>query len=121
MPLIDVTDLLGDPDFAEAFSIIRIASVVGSNGRATLAETTEAAMGVVQPAGSAARMGADSASVSDTIEVHTTSPLSAVTSSAAADHVLWRGKRYAVRLVNDWSQYGAGFHHAICDLRDLTA
>ena len=39
MPLIDVSEIIFDADFAASFNVIRKAEVVGTNGRASVTET----------------------------------------------------------------------------------
>lgn len=36
-----------------------------------------------------------------------------------ADEILWQGKTYVVKVVNDYSRYGAGYTSAIGALQDL--
>jgi galactose-6-phosphate isomerase len=120
MALIDVSDLLLDPDFADSFTIVRLAETVGDDGRAVRTETRETVMGVVQPYGSTTQITPDAAQVMGPIEIHTQAQLRGATAFSAADQVEWNGHRYSVRVVNDWSRFGAGFYHAVCDFRPLT-
>jgi hypothetical protein len=53
------------------------------------------------------------------ITVVTTFRLFPLTATTAPDQVVWQGKNYRVKHVNDWSEWGGGFVNAICELTDV--
>lgn len=122
MALLDVSDLLADPDFADTLTLIRSVETVTDEGLAERTETSATITGVVQSgAGDMLRLGADAAQASGAITVYTTTPLRVVSEAGPADVLEWRGRRYTVVQVSDWGNFGAGCYAATCELRPLTA
>lgn len=122
MALLDVSDLLADLDLADTLTLIRSVEAVRDDGLAERTETSATISGVVQSGtGDMLRMGADAAQASGAITVYTTAPLRVVTAAGPADVLEWRGRRYTVRQVSDWSNFGAGHYAATCELQALTA
>ena len=125
MPNLDVTEVLSDPDFVDTFTVVSTTRVIGSDGNATsTAGSPRTGYGVVIPGKSSLRRLDDGSRVEAFIDVYTTFSLtqgvkSTDTSSTAADVITWRGRRYTVAQVENWTGFGAGFVHASCDLLDL--
>lgn len=122
MPLLDVTELFTDPDFATTFDVERIGEDVGDDGRTAAAPfRTRGVVGVVQPAGptTLARL-ADGSNLTGAIEIWTTFRLSNGQRSdyQGADTVLWRGAPYTVIDVSPWDEHG-GHVHAVARLAAL--
>lgn len=130
MPLLDVSDVLDDPDFQDSFSVTRNEQVVGNNGVATQTPVTTSQKGVVtMDDGTLAKRLPELERVEGAILVHTRFRLTDGTTGAApgenipADIITWPetgGRQYTVHFVDNYSRYGAGFICAICTLRDLT-
>lgn len=117
MALIDVSGLLSDPDFADSFTIYRKTTSVGNDGRTASTETAVTCIGVViQGEGNQLLRLDDGRRISGAITVYTTTPLSSGTSPNDADEIAWSGNRYVVSLVSDWSNFGAGYYTAVCEL-----
>lgn len=117
MASLDVSFLLADPDFADTLTARRLAQTVGSNGRAVSTTTDTDFVGVAFPgAGNLLVRGPDGERVSADMTVVTMHPLSAGSAGNPADEVVWRGSRYTVKSVQDYSNWGAGFVLALCDL-----
>lgn len=120
MALIDVSELLSDPDFADSFTYDRRTQTVGDNGRASF--TTDAGieiMGSVQPGGNdALQRFPDSARPSGWIRVYTQTILVPHDEAAGVygDVLNWKGGRYQVRSADDWSQFGAGYSKVLAEL-----
>lgn len=115
---IDVTELLDDPDFV-AGNLVAIsrAQAVNNAGRTENTEVRTAFSGVVFPGtGNLLVRGPDGERVSADMAVVTMHPLSAGSAGNPADEVVWRGSRYTVKSVQDYSNWGAGFVLALCDL-----
>jgi hypothetical protein len=122
MPLLDVSDVLFDPDFADSLVCIRQTQTVGSDGIATNATQSVPFVGVVTADRGVelARLAAGS-HVSGSILVHTVFRLTnGGPNGVDSDHVVWNGSEYIVTSVNDYSTYGAGFVCASCDLLPLS-
>src|SRR5689334_2163565 len=124
MPLLDVSDILTDPDFAEpdgALQLIRRTRTTGSDGRTVLSTQTLPLSGNVQPApGSKLQLLPEGARVEGAIEITTQTLLYAQTNATAADIVVWQGRQYQAELVEPWGSYGAGFCSAVCTLMSMT-
>jgi hypothetical protein len=123
MPLLDVTELFSDPDFATTFHVVRTTEDVQKNGRnkPTTAPVPVPVVGVVQPAGptTLARL-AEGSNLTGAVEIWTTFPLSIGKGNAyqGADVVIWQGARYTVIDSEPWLEYG-GHYRVVARLADL--
>lgn len=121
MPLLDVSDVLTDPDFADTFTVYREAVTVGDNGRPTRTETTFSAVGVVTPdMWSTLQRAPEGSNVSEIITVITQFRLTSSVDGSDADEIVWNGKRYVVIAVGDCTRYGAGFVEASASLKGMS-
>lgn len=125
MPLIDVSDLLLDPDFAQALTIQRRVEVVGTNGRTTITPTTisPAPFGVILPVdtaigGNALERGSDQQHRGAALEVITKFRLQGPAPGFQPDVIVYDGNSYVVTIVNTLTRYGAGFMRAECSSMD---
>ena len=123
MPLLDVSDVLDDPDFADTFQVVRNFKTANQRGRTVLTpEPVQNAIGVVQPSSSLnLQRLADGTRSSGSITIWTRYPLSDGDGSEDAHIVFWHNSHWVVRQVDDWSRFGSGYIKAICDLIDLQA
>lgn len=121
MALLDVTEVLFDPDFADTITCIREMQNVGGNGLASSTTTTSNFTGVVtQEDGDVMQRMPDGEMVSGSITIHTVFRLSAGGPDQNADIVTWQGRQYTVKMISDYSNFGAGFIAASCDLIPVT-
>ena len=115
--LLDVSDLLEDPDFCIPLTCVRNTQMVGDNGLATFTPTRYEFLGVVtQDKGRSLARGDASGTQSGSITVTAQFRLTAGNAQFAADMVEWSGRLWTVMHVNDYSNYGNGFVSATCDL-----
>ena len=131
MPALDVSDLLDDPDFVEAITVIRREQVVNSKGRTTIVPTVfENVLASVQPkdtaiGGNIISREADGSFRGSNLNVYTRFRLRSVSKTEAddvnyqPDVIIWNGDHFLVALTNDYSHYGAGFMHAECEAIDM--
>lgn len=115
MPHLDVSDLLTDPDFADA-SLVRYrrTETVDADGFGQAATATLPFSGVVtSESGRNLQRTPEATRTFAGIMIHTKTNL------IEGDEVAWRGAAYIVRTVDDYSTYGAGFVAAICDLKPV--
>lgn len=123
MALIDISELLSDPDFADDFTVIRSTRQVGDDGRTTDSPTYYYTYGVVQP-GERLRDGSGLSQMTDLEragrDIHIVTPfrLLPLTHTTAPDQVVWNGQNYRVLHTADWTNYGQGFVTAKCELID---
>lgn len=116
MPLLDVSDVLIDPDFADDIVVHRQAVTIGDDGFSTRTESIYATSAVVTPDRQATlQRQAEGSIVSETITVISQFRLIPSGEGYDGDEIIWNGKCYLVRAVGDCSRYGAGFIEASCD------
>lgn len=123
MALIDVSELLTDPDFTNTVTLIRRSSTVNSYGENVMVETSSTITAVVQGANAESlERVPEGARLSDLIDVYYKGALHAESPGGYADVIVWDGKRYQVfEVVEDFMNFGAGFTKAICKLEAVNA
>jgi len=120
MGTIDVTDVILDPDFMDSVVYERNTVTIGNNGLATQTTATGSFLGVVTSnKGDILERLADSERIKGSITIHSRFVLNDGSTGTTADIVQWRGRRYTVSNVNDYSHFGRGFVCATCDLIPL--
>lgn len=114
MALLDVSDVLLDPDFADSLQADRITKTVGNDGIAIETKTTKRLTGVVTNAGGdRLKRLAIGERVDGCILVHCRYRLN------EGDVITWQSRRYTVMSVDDYSNFGRGFVAATCELIPL--
>lgn len=123
MALIDVSELLTDPDVTNTVTLIRRASTVNTYGENVMTETQSTITAVVQGANTESlERVPEGARLSDLIDVYYEGQLTAGSPSGYADIIVWGGKRYQVfEVVEDFMNFGAGFTKAVCKLEAANA
>lgn len=117
MPLIDVVEILSDPDFAQDFVVVRSNRSVSAQGLTVDSPGLFQTYGVILPlSGAQLAMLPEAERTGAFITVITPFALYALTDTTAADQVQWHGNNYMVRSVNDWTDWGQGFTSAVCQL-----
>lgn len=123
MPLIDVTSVLIDPDFAQRINVTRRAQIIDVNGRTVITPTALTPIGVVEP-----EVPPDFALEADMARDQTDIFVAAFKfkflgptdlgggTTTQPDLITWQGTTYMVKKVLDWTQYGAGWSAAICQI-----
>jgi len=123
MPLLDVSDVLSDPLFADTTLVCtRETQVVGDDGIAVNTEQAIPFSGVVTAdrAKELARL-AEGSQVSGSILIHTVFRLTnGGPDGSDSDKVTWNGRQYLVTSINDYTTYGAGYVCASCDLLPIS-
>ncbi|PIK75263.1 hypothetical protein [Pseudomonas sp. 382] len=123
MALLDVTEVLLDPDFMDMGLVCkRSTQTVGDNGRATNAQSSTTFAGVVtSDKGDILERIAGGERKKGSITIHTMFRLTAGDGDEIiADVVTWQGRDYTVANVNNYSHFGRGFVAASCDLLPLS-
>ena len=122
MPLLDVSDLILDPDFCEELTIYRRQEIVSNKGRATTTPVliVPAPWGVVEPQeDSPLERKEDFQDLPQLIEVHTQYRLRSASETGALveyqpDTIIWNETTFLVMRVINWSKYGRGYIRALC-------
>lgn len=121
MPLLDVSEIIADPDFSDDIVVIRFTRTMDTHGRVIDTPGTYYTYGCVQPAPeSKLLILPELERVGSFISVITPFRLIPLTSTTAPDQVTWQNRSYSVRDVRDWSTYGNGFVEGICELNSNT-
>lgn len=121
MPLLDVSEILLDPDFVDSLVCARQTQTVDNNGIATDSAVSTPFYGVVtNDTGDLLMRLAEGSRVKGSITVHSRFLLQAGSDGQDADIVTWNGRSYTVTNVGDWSRFGIGFTAANCDLIPLS-
>ena len=122
MALIDVSELMYDPDFVDPYVVVRTAQSVDMSGRVSESSTILQTVGCVQPANNMTnQMFPECARVAGAIEIYTTFMLSGPTEEISADDVCWKGKTYTVVGVMPYGNYGNGYSLALCNYKGFTS
>lgn len=121
MPLLDVTEILSDPDFADTITVTRAVETTDGHGRAQT--TTQAFPNIVAVVtagqGDVLKYFPEMANISGAVLIHTTFRLTSTSETTQADTVTWQGRDYQITDLNDWSTFGAGFIMAVGTLKNF--
>ena len=122
MALIDVSDLLRDPDFTNVVTLIRRTVTVNEHGENVMTENACYITAVVQGDNTETLDKLpEGARLSDILTVFYRGTLTAERPGGYADIIVWQGKRYQVKeVVEDFMNYGAGFTKAYCVLEAVS-
>jgi hypothetical protein len=123
MAELDVSEALDSPEFLDTFYVTRAQQVIDRHGRAHPARSNKTLIpGVVQAAGGRTlNMMPDLVSVNGVIDIWTRFRLEGPSDTTQADVVTWQDRDYTVATVQSWTNYGRGFVHAVCQMKELTA
>jgi hypothetical protein len=117
MPLLDVNDLLVDPDLADRFTVIRRREIVDpATGRAAVVEQLfRNVTGVVtaQSPNDLERRE-DYQNMTRSISVVTAFQVYGAVQGYQPDLILWKGTRHLVKHVDPYPQFGRGFYQVEC-------
>lgn len=122
MALLDVTEILTDPDFlTTGMTCERQAQTVGTDGMAVNTPTTFTFSGVVTSnRGDVLDRIAEGQRIVGSITIHTKFQLTDGSGSNSADIVTVLGRKYTVTSVNDYTHFGRGFVAADCEPLNLS-
>lgn len=115
----DVSDALLDPDFVDRLVCERLVQTIGNDGIAVNTPTEVPIFGCVT-GGETLERTATGERIKGAITVHTKFRLIAGEDELTADVLLWKGRRFVVADVADYSHFGGGLSAATCDLLPLS-
>lgn len=119
MALLDVSDVLDDPDFHTTIVVNRRAVVTASDGRAVASPVTVTTIGVVVPDGGVDLIqNAEGESVTGDITIYTRFALTQGDAQFGPDAVVWNGAEYRVIQSQNWL-FGSGYTKAVLKLATL--
>lgn len=105
--MMDMADVLLDPDYCVDFPVIRSVETVDDHGRAQTVDTEIPAQGAIHPATEEElEILPEAQRVEEIVAVYTATRLTAGDDTHGADRVGWQGGTYKVLKVMDYSQFG---------------
>lgn len=118
MALLDVTDVLLDPDFADYdLQCERTQLEIGEDGVARKTSELTQFTGVVTPdTGETLERSGEGERIKGRITIHTKFALIDSAAGGTADIVHWKSNRYTVSNVSSNLHFGQGFVRASCDI-----
>lgn len=115
MGQIDVTDILGDPDFVDDVCLIQRTPFVNSLGENSLKENQINTVGCVQPAtGRVLQRLPEALRVGNVSSFWLKAEIIASEPGKYSSILVFKGKRYQVQTVFDWSNFGQGYTEGTC-------
>ena len=115
MAQLDVSELMTDPDFVDRIEIITRTAMVTSQGENTVQEKSARTVGSVQPADYETLQRLPEALRNENVSSFWIKGQILLTEDCKYPPVLvFRNRRYQVRQVADWSNWGAGYCEGIC-------
>src|SRR5690348_279337 len=115
MALIDVTELMVDPDFVDIMQVVTRREYVDSLGQSHFEENILSTVGSIQPAsGEVVKKLPESMQTSDVSTFFFKGKIIASAPGKYSSIIIFNGNRYQVQKVNDFSNWGEGFTEGIC-------
>lgn len=115
MAQVNVTELLVDPDFIDAISLVTRIPTINSLGENTLGETCLVTVGSVQPAsGRVIQRLPEALRVANISSFWFKGTIVASSPGKYASVLVFKGVRYQVQTVQDWTNWGEGWCEGTC-------
>ena len=115
MAQLDVTELLCDPDFVDEVQHVSRRSQVNSFGENIITQVSEPTVGSVQPAdGKTIERLPENLRVSNLMSFWLQGTIVASAPGKYTDILVFRGQRFQVVTVFDWTTWGAGWCEGLC-------
>lgn len=115
MAQIDVSALLSDPDFTDSIQVLTRVPVVDSFGQNSITESTLNTIGSVQPAsGKALLRIPEAAREANMSNFWFKGTIVSFAPGLYTSILVFRGMRFQVKNIFDWSNWGAGWTEGLC-------
>lgn len=115
MAQIDVSELLHDPDFVDEMKVISRIPRITSKGENTLQEDIELSIGSIQPAsGKTIFRLPEEFRVANVSSFWFQGEIIATAPGKYSSILIFKGRRYQVQTVFDWTNWGAGWCEGTC-------
>lgn len=115
MAQVDVTELLTDPDFVDVIGLITRVPMVNSLGENTIQESSITSVGSVQPAsGRTIQRLPEALRVANVSSFWFKGKIIASEAGKYPSLLTFKGARYQVQMVFDWTNWGEGWCEGTC-------
>jgi galactose-6-phosphate isomerase len=115
MANIDVTELYCDPDMVDEMIQISRVSRVNSFGENVITECENPSVGSIQPAdGKVIERIPEAERIANLMSFWMNGTIVASAPGKYTDILVFRGKRFQVKTVFDWTNWGAGWSEGLC-------
>lgn len=115
MANVDVTSLLSDPDFVDKIQVVTRVPRVNSQGENQLTEDTLNTIGSVQPAtGKALQRLPEALRLENMSSFWFKGQIVASDPGKYPSILVFKGRRFQVKNVFDWSNFGQGYTEGLC-------
>ncbi len=115
MALIDVSELMTDPDFVDPISVITRVPAINSLGEMSMTETVLQSVGSVQPADwKTVQKLPEGMRVANVASFWFKGKIIATEPGKYSSILVFNGVRYQVQTVADWSNFGEGYCEGTC-------
>lgn len=115
MAQIDVTELMSDPDFVDKICLVTRVPSINNFGENILKETTFDTYGSVQPAtGKVLSRLPEELRVANLSSFWFKGTITASSPGKYSSVLVFKGMRFQVQTVNDWSNFGQGYCEGTC-------
>lgn len=115
MAQIDVTELMGDPDFVSPVCLITRVAVINNFGEVSLNEVSLNTFGSVQPAsGRVIQRLPEALRVANLSSFWLKAEILVNADGKYTSILVFKNKRYQVQTVFDWSNFGQGYSEGVC-------
>lgn len=121
MAQVDVSELMTDPDFIDAMRVINRIPIVDSRGENSLTNIVTESVGSVQPADNKAILRLPEALQVQNLMSFWFKGIIVASAPGLYTAILeFKGSRFQVKTVADWSNWGAGWCEGLCVAEGLT-
>lgn len=115
MAQVDVDILLGDPDFVDTMVQIKRTPIVNLYGENSVSEISIKTVGSIQPAsGRALQRIPEALRLEDVKSFWIKGTITATAPGKYSDILVFKGYRYQVRSIQDWTNFGEGYSEGLC-------
>jgi galactose-6-phosphate isomerase len=115
MALIDVSEIINDPDFQDTISLSRRVQSISDYGETVLTATTSTMSAVVQAGnGETLTRNPEYSVMTDWITIYAEFNFRADGNGYFADLITWGGRTFQVKTVTDFMNWGHGYTRADC-------
>ena len=115
MALIDISEIINDPDFQDTITLTRRTETISDYGETMLSDVSSTMNAVVQSGnGETLARNLNYAVMSDWITVYAQFDFITDGNGNYADRITWNGRSFLVKTVTDFMNWGLGYTRADC-------